>query len=227
MDKLFIVIGRINNVLVLLILLGMGGAMVYYFAQRGTSRDAEPALVAETITGTKAEVRLGLGHPFPIHGTDATMIDLRSEHGYSKIGSGKGGGEIRNLLFLTGAGSSAHWLFKGNRNLIIESAQIQKGSRGNDSPTLAIYVKYIAADTNGDGVLSAEDDAAIGIAMPDGTGFGTAVQGANRVISYQMCGGDQLCLVYQRGATLRKATFSLARHKVDSDTEILKVTGGA
>lgn len=225
MDRFFVVVGRIISVLLLLVLLG--GIVGVAFLTLGTSqRERSPALVAETVPGTKAPVRLNLGSPEQIIGVDATMIELRSEGSYSKIASGGSPGETRNLLFLTGADKKASWLFKNHQNLVLDVEQIQKVKSSSTHPALAVYVRYVPADTNGDGELSEQDNAVLALVKPDGTGFLPIAQGVSRVISYDMQDDDQLSLVYQRGMTLRHVGFSIKRFTIDFDKEILNMANG-
>ena len=210
MERFFVVIGRINSVLLLLFLLGGGVtlAVMMVISALGRERPAR-ALVAEKTPGTTAPVMLNLGQAERIVGSDTTMIALRSEGTYSKVASGQPS-ETRNILFLPGSEKNASWLFKNHRHLILATEQVRKKKSSDEHPALALYVQYVTTDTNGDGRLSDEDNAVIGLTKPDGSGFVSVVQDVSGVISYDMENDDQLSLVYQRGATIRHARFSLA-----------------
>ncbi len=223
MERFFVVVGRINSVLLLLVLLGVGAAFSFMMVQQALDRDPPErvALVAEKTAGAKAPVLLNLAQSEQIIGTDAAMILLKSEGHYSKVAPGQPS-EIRNILFLRGREKNTSWLFKNHQSLILAAEQVQK-FKSTEHPALALYVQFVANDSNGDGRLSAEDDSSIGLAKPDGSGFLPVVQGVSHVISYDMYDDDQLSLVYLRGTTIRHAKFSLARFKIDADKEILTV----
>ena len=223
MERFFVVAGRINTILVLLILLGLAVALGYFAIETMTRQARSPSMVTDNIQGNKLPTPLDLGHAVDINGTDTTMIELRTEGGYSKLASGHGAGQTRNVLFITGREKKANWLFKDHKHLILASEQVRKVHMSADHPTLALYVHYIAADTNGDGELSEGDNATLGITKPDGSGLVPAVQDVGRIISHEMENDDQLSFVYRQGTTLRHARFSLLRFQLDSDREILNV----
>jgi hypothetical protein len=123
---------------------------------------------------------------------------------------------------LTGPDKKTSWLFKNNQHAIVAAEQIRRDQSAAEQPTRAIFVHYIAADSNGDGVVSEDDDGAVGVARADGSAFVPVAQGVRGVISREMGDDNHVSIVYQRGTSLRHAKFSLASFTLSSDTEILK-----
>ncbi len=220
MDRFFVVVARINSVLFLLVLLGAaaGLALAIWQAQRWNGRGA----VEVTKEGAaKKRVVLRFGQPERITGTNAQMLKLNSDAGSAEYSSGKGS-DTRNILFLTDAEKQGRWLFKDHRGLVLDTAQVREETLPDQKafPARAVYVEYVAIDTNGDGELSHGDSVTVGFAKPDGTGFVAVLQGIKNVLSHDVAGAGDVSVVYQKDKALRRAKFSVADFQLVSDEEI-------
>jgi hypothetical protein len=226
MDKFFTIINRINQILFLLVLLGIAGLIVWIFSTQATYNRRGAVKAVETQSGTARPVLLKFGAVDGVRGTDALMVRLSSEAGSGgKFSSGAYTREVRNVLFLTHTDSAGHWLFKDHHNLIdsVDQLVCNAGKPHDEAPTCAVYLEYIAADSNHDGELNAEDDSTVAVSRPDGTGLTEILHGAGRVLSHQMTDAQHLSVLYQVGSQVKHLRYSLATMKVESDQTLADV----
>jgi hypothetical protein len=225
MDRLFTIIARINSVLLLLILLGAGVALAWTAAVESNRWHRRGAMaVTETEADPHHPVMLNFGDLETVTGTNTQMMRLTAREKSTKLSSGGGGSEIRNILFLTGNEKAPRWLFKDQKNLILVASQLRKDSSGaREQPTKALYFEYVADDTNKDGELSSEDRSNVALANPSGTGFWLVLQDVSRVFSHQLVDQTYLSVVYQKGTTVKHSRFSLPSFKLEVDQEIINV----
>lgn len=225
MERLFIIIGRINNVLLLLVLLGAGFSIVW---MSWSSNQWQRRGAIEVPTGdhaSKAQVLLRFERIENIKGANTQMMLLSARSESVKFSSGSSyGSEIRNVLFLTGTEKTARWLFPKQNNLILVTAQLcEELKDSKDTPTKALYFEYVKDDTDGDGKLSNQDNSSVALSKPDGSGFVEVLHGVSRVLSYEMIGSQYLSVVYQAGKTVRHAKFSVLSLTKETDQEIVNV----
>ena len=224
MERLFILIARINSVLFLLILLCAAGsiALMTLGSNRWQRRGAVE--VHETESGLQKQILLSFEKIESIAGANTQMMRLTTQDKSGKLSSGGYGNETRNILFLVGTEKTARWLFKDHKHHILDASQLKEGlGNSKERPTTALYFEYVTEDTNGDGRLSSADDSHIGLAKPDGTGFLEVLHDASRVFSYKLLDQRHLSVVYQKGSTVRHTKFSLASMKPEADQEIINV----
>lgn len=224
MERLFIIIARINNILLLLVLLGGAGSIVWIMSENNSWRRRGAIEVNEANSDTKKQVLLNFGEIKNITGVETQMVNLTTQEKSTKFSSGGYGNETRNILFLNGSDKVARWLFKDHKNLVLVSAQLHtESSSCKDSPTKAIYFEYVSEDTNNDGNLSADDRSNIVLTKPDGTGFVEVLHDVNRVLSYEMLDQQNLSVIYQKGTSVKHAKYSVTSMKLESDQEIINV----
>jgi hypothetical protein len=221
MDRLFFIIGRINSLLLLLVLLGAALWIVWmnWGGNQWQQRGAIDAV--NNSNDAKRPVRLEFEQPERIASADAQMIQLSTQGESAKFSSGGAGRQVRNVLFFTDSEKTARWLFKTHRNLIRTNVQLHEAPVDTkEQPARALYFEYITRDSNGDGKLSDEDHSSVGLAKPDGTGFVEVLPDVSRVLSHDLADVQHLSVVYQRGTSVRRARFSLVSMKLEEDQEI-------
>jgi hypothetical protein len=224
MNRLFIIIGRINSVLLLLVLIGAAGSVVWMTAESNQWKRRGAVEVADAESGANKSVLLNFEKVENITGANAQLMRLTVQEKSAKFSSGGYGGETRNVVFLTGTEKAARWLFNEHKNLVLVTAQLSSESRNSkENPTRALYFEYVSNDTNQDGVLSSTDHSNIGLTRPDGTAFVEVLNGLSRVLSYEMLDDQNLSVVYQKGKAVRHAKFSVANLKLVADQEIVNV----
>nr|WP_315495434.1 hypothetical protein [uncultured Rhodoferax sp.] len=224
MDRLFIIIGRINNVLLLLVLIGAAGSVVWMTAESNQWKRRGAVEVADAESGANKSVLLNFEKIENITGSNTQLMRLTAQEKSAKFSSGGYGGETRNVVFLTGTEKAARWLFKEHKNLVLVTAQLSSESRSSkEEPTRALYFEYVSNDTNQDGALSSADHSNIGLTRPDGTAFVEVLNGLSRVLSYEMLDEQNLSVIYQKGKAVRHAKFSVANLKLVTDQEIVNV----
>lgn len=224
MDRLFITIARINNVLLLFVLVGAGLVLVWvtWTNSQWQRRGAIEVPVGESASTVKLLLRFERVES--VTGANTQMLLLSAEEKSGKLSSGGYGSETRNVLFLSGAEKKARWLFPKQSNKILVAEQMrEKGHDSNDRPTSVLYFEYVATDTNGDGKLSAQDNSSIGLCRPNGLDFGQVLTGVTRVLSHELLDGQTLSVVYQAGRSVRHATFSVSSLKNEADQEIVSL----
>ena len=224
MDRLFVIVGRINNILLLLVLLGTAVFIVSMSLESNRWSGRGAVAVAETDSGVKKSILLNFERVEDITGADTQMMRLSVQEKSRKFSSGGSGGETRNVLFLKGSDKAPRWLFNGHKNLVLVSAQLHEESSTSKEPLARVlYFEYVVEDTNKDGSLSSEDRSNVGISKPDGTGFVEVLHDVSRVLSYQLLDQQHLSVVYQKGTMVKHAKFSVVNMKLESDQEIVEV----
>jgi len=228
-EKFFTVISRINQILFLLVLIGVGvlvGSSFMDMAGRHTR--AQVRVAATDGPDRRAEV-LSYGDLEKIHGSATLMLRLRSEKP-GNSGFSSGGGyyrEDRNVLFLTPENEAGRWLFKDHHQIITRLSQLEWPARTTqgEATTQALLVEYVDADSNGDGVLSGADASRAALLQPDGTGMTQILSGIGRLLSYDMTDAGHLSVLYQTGTQIRHLRYALAQMKADSDQALTEVPG--
>lgn len=225
MERLFIIIGRINSILLLLVLLGAGLSIgwISFSDKQWQRRGAIEVPVGKSTS--KEQVLLSFERIEIITGASTQMMLLSAKEDSAKFSSGGGyRSETRNVLFLTGHEKTARWLFPKQNNLIFVAAQLREESKNSqENPAKALYFEYVKDDSNGDRKLSIQDLSSIALTKPDGSGFVEVLHGVSRVLSYEMLGSQYLVVVYQVGKVVRYAKFSVLSFAKESDQEIVNV----
>jgi len=215
MDRFFVWIGRVNSVLLLLLLIGISfvaGGEMWHDLHRHRSQPV--AVAAET--STPRPVRLTLGRTETVAGSDVLMLPLEAERAAGGLKSGPYDRDTYNALFLTGGGAQATWLFEGNGNLIHSLHSLQQEIDGRQTgPAAAIYIEYSATDTNGDSAIDEADKVTVALAKLDGTGRTDLLQNVTRVVSWELIDERTLALIYQIDQTIWHA-----RYRTDTFTKV-------
>jgi hypothetical protein len=221
MDRLFAVIARINSVLLLVALLGIGAAFAYstLAAGRGQAR-GHVAIAADNRNDSSAKF-FAIGQVLPVEGADTKRIQLEVREKGAAFASGPNyRSDVRNLLFVTARESKARWLFDNQSNVILVSMPLRERTRdGNKGPALAIYLEYAAKDS-GINAQSMPEKSTVALTKPTGMGLVNVLTDVSRVLSYDLESDERVLIIYQTGKSIRQASVSLASFAKESDTEI-------
>jgi hypothetical protein len=227
MDKFFTTVGRINNLLFLLILIGIVcGALgsMAYDSLRSTTAVPANIVVSEATSGEPKPLQLRLGEPQSIAGTGYLMMRLETEGRGAKFASGGSDGQTRNLLLINAEQKHSNWLFKDQQNSISDLAQLHLGDfNKQDVTTAALYFEYTTAADRAEGSATPTNTFRVGLSKPDGTSFVEALQGVDRVLSKEMPDAKHLRIVYKKGPSIRTATYLVDSFKQEDDQEIINV----
>lgn len=227
MERIFTLISRFNSLMSLIIVFGLGCVLILVFWNSSIWKDRSAVEVHGTHQDAKANVVMRFGHVESIMGADTKMITLMArDSSASKLYSGTGGyaGENRNMLFLVGKDSKAHWLFPNQQNVILVSEQLALVNNENKkSATKALYFEYVDTDSNSDGHLASDDLSNVGLAKPDGSDFKAVLKGLNRILSFQVTDDGFVSIIYQSTVKVRQAKFSLINFDKQSDQELAEI----
>jgi hypothetical protein len=213
MERFFKVIRRVNSILFLLVLLGVGGCTIWYalylydWYQRAEHASAvDGGAVATDEEDARDPVSLMLGDAETVTGTDIQMLRLLAEDEYGR----RRDQETRNILFLSASDHRGTWLFPGHENLILETDQIRPW-RGDDlnAPTKALYIRFIPGDPEHAMGPSQYDPVAVALSRSDGTGLVEVLRDVDEVVSYEQFDADSLSITYRTLEELRLARISL------------------
>lgn len=227
MDRFFAIIGRINSVLLLIVLIGTSISVGWMTMASNRSEHRGAVEVPEAGSGSARSVKLTFNQIEEITGADAQMLQLGTHEYSAKFASGGGASETRNVLFLTGTEKAARWLFKDHKNIILTVSQLfpeptDPKEQGGQS-TKALYFQYVTDDTDGDGKLSSDDRSNVALTTPNGVGFTVILHDVDRVFSYKVPDQQHLSVIYQKGSKVRHARFLLTSLKLEVDQEIISV----
>lgn len=229
MNTFFTYIRRINVLLVfaglvalsLLILRGIGSS---------TEQNKQEVVTTSSATGSKEELRFYLDELKDIPGTHTQMLKLTASK--TKPGLVYSGYErdTRNILFLSGDEKSARWLFPDQNHVIHTSTQLQaqdedKKTTGADKVTVALYYLYSNKDTTGDGEITKDDKASLGLSKANGEGFTTVLAGIDRVYSVSLAGDHSISVLYRIGKNLQHARYSVVTLARVFDREVTAIPG--
>lgn len=224
MERFFQTIGKINQLLFLVVLLGVGALVIFLAFESSHWRERNSVALAETGAEKAPVVSFTFSTLEEIHGTQVQMMELKTESSRSKMSSGGYGDQIRNLLFLTNGEKDPRWLFNDHKNLIIKNEQLTEIPYSEkERPARALYIEFVDEDTNADKLLSDDDKRNIALTKPDGKGFLEVLHKVDKIFSHHLPDAEHLSLIYQKDGHVKHASFSLADFSLLQDQEILAV----
>lgn len=152
----------------------------------------------------------------PILGSFVRVRAVREQTDDSEAGA------VRDLEFLFRPGILPKRLFENNDNVILKYDQLFKNDVGTGAVAIRFYYEVVTTDTNGDGILSGEDEFDIGVSYIDGGGYTTLASNVENVLVYeQSAGGLELQLTLQlAGDELVKRVYSLESNTLLSEQRI-------
>jgi hypothetical protein len=223
MERFFVLVNRLNSLLLLLVLLGAAAAIAWMSAESSHWRRRGTVEVAASEPATGDSVLMAFERAEVITGSQTLMLRLTGSRKSAGFSSGGGGSETRNVLFLAGADRAPRWLFADHRHVVLTLAQLREDAAPEDRATRWLYVEHVSQDSNQGGRLSDDDLSSIAMVRADGSGMTEVLRDVQRVLTYNMPDAQHLSIVYQQRGAVRHAKVSLDPIKIDSDQEIVKV----
>lgn len=217
MERFFTIIRRINSILFLLVLLGVGASAAWWSWQlhQWYARYDPSQETAETEDGADEPAYAELGDADTVTGTGTQMFSLTAE------GLGRRGRQIRNILFLSVEAPQGRWLFPDHGNLILETDQIRPW-RANDgtAPSTALYFEFVPAEPESGREPSEFDFFSVALSRPDGTGLVEVLQDVDQVLSFEQFDAGSLTVVYRDRRDLRRARIALDSFAIISNQPV-------
>lgn len=222
--RFFLILNRISSVLLfcLLAVIVGGIAWAYLAPKRFDSNTQRDITVLDKSTDPKKAVALKLQRPVSIGGANTQLLELTVPSGsYSISSGGTGNGEIRNVLFIANANSTAHWLFKDNHNVIPTyfRATFECCEKRESSPVRVLYFEYFP--DAGRASNAADQHVNVALSKPDGTGLIEVLKDIDRVLSYQMLDSDMFAITYQQGNVVKQAKYAAATLALVTDQTVI------
>lgn len=229
MNTFFTYIRRINS---LLLFGGLVAVALFFVWAIGSGLERNNRDIVTTVNqaGSAEELHFHLDDIKDIPGINTQMLKLTA--GKTKSGLAYSGYErdTRNILFLSGDDKAARWLFPDQDHVIHTAAQLQakdedKKTADADKVTVALYYLYSDKDTNGDGEITKDDKASLGLSKADGEGFTAVLAGIDRVYSVSLTEGQAISVLYRVGKSLRHARYSVETLAREFDREVTAIPG--
>jgi hypothetical protein len=227
--KLFRVLNRVNSLLFFLLFISVLAFVVFINVKTSTWQDRGAVEVAENPKdGSSPTIELVLGNINDIKGHDAQYVELHSKVRGGKFSSGYSGGETRNVLFLVGKNLETKWLFPSHTNIIYQVTPLSLGREYEEDKrnVRSMYYELVNEDTNGDGILDADDLSVIALSKPDGTKFAIIETGVQSVIDRTLVDeGKTLVLLVQSEGKVHLRKYSSETFELVGSKAILDIAG--
>lgn len=231
-SKIFDIIGKINSVLFLVLLSGIGVFVVFWVIAANNWQDRRAVEVVQD-GNEKESIELILGNIASVDGHDAQYVKLHSRARGGKFSSYSGRGEVRNVLFFTGDKLESHWLYSKNQYLIGKfsvltheiSAELAEEKKGRKKIAKAIYMETITEDTNGNHELDENDLITISLVQPNGKSVTEIETGVQSVVDYDFLDDNEsLMLLFQKDNKVIVKKYSLSSFEVKSETVVNEIS---
>jgi hypothetical protein len=224
MERFFQIVKRINQLLVLLLLLGMAGLMIFGVFESSRWNNHNSVEVAETGAEKAPVISFTFSSLETINGSDVQVMELKTDKVRGKFSRNGLENQVRNLVFLTDGEKEPRWLFKDHKNLIVKNEQLTEIPYGEKMrPTRALYIAYVDEDTNGDKFLSEDDQRNIALTKPDGKGMTVVLSKVDKIFSHHLSDAEHVSFIYQKNGSVKRASFLLTDFSLLQDQEILAV----
>lgn len=225
-SRLFIVINRINSVLLLIVLVIAAGAIIWtIFVQSQWKKNRTIEVQDKSEQGNTEKVNLRLSTIEQVYGAPVQFVRLETEPKGGKFSSGYYPEVTRNIMFLTKGMKQARWLFPKHTFLIKTIVQL-RGSEGYDrnNPTRAMYYEIIKEDSNGDGKLAEDDAVVIALSRTDGTGYVELDSKHQRIVGHRTVNqGGELAVIVEKDGKVLYSTYSLRSFSKTSEIVITEI----
>lgn len=231
-DNIFRWIWRINGLILLIGAIAIGVVMLMGMFS-GLGRNAPGPVVSNIATDPEGSEKWVLGRSRSVSGSMIIYIPLESEnknldikHRESEMNFYSGGGYRRtfakNVLFIDTKTDEMNWLFEDVDQLIVSIDQLPKNY---DESKTTKYITYavITKDTNGDGKINENDNAALAYSNLDGSGYQVILDDHERLISEILHEDDVLSVVYQKSGAGFVSRYSLNPFKLITNAELPKI----
>lgn len=226
-NRFFVVINRINSVLLLVIfLLAAGGIILTVFMESKWIKNRTIEVKDISMQGKMEKIKLRLGHIEQVYGTPVQLVRLETEPKGGKLSSGYYPEVTRNIMFLTKELKEARWLFPKHHFLIKTVDKLCENRECSEKcPTLAIYYEIIKEDTNGDGKLTENDNAVVALSRVDGSDYVELGLGLQRIIGHKIINqGTEVAVLGEKDGKVLYMTYSLRDFSKISEIIITEIT---
>jgi len=230
MEWIFRIVGRVNSVLFLLVILGVGGFILFEIVQSQTCHRSDQVTAVEMDADqSPREVALRFGEPETITGTQMIMLRLQGTERSSFSGSKGEYGDTRNVLFV-GNNGGGNWLFAKNNNRIQELSQVAQGVEAQSSqiyndnekePTRLLLVGFSGPEDEES--PGGQTPMRVALAKPDGSGLVEVLKGVDEILAYWFTPTGLLVVVYQSGVTVRQALYAVDTFKEMSNITVAEL----
>ncbi|OGW27721.1 MAG: hypothetical protein A2X56_06955 [Nitrospirae bacterium GWC2_57_13] len=225
-NRIFVVINRINSVLLLSVLLLAAGGLIWtIFVQSQWKRNRSIEVQDKTEQGSAEKVKLRLSNIEQVYGAPVQFVRLETEPKGGKFSSGYYPEATRNIMFLTKGLKQAHWLFSKHNFLIKTVVQLRE-SEGYDrnNPTRAMYYEIIKEDSNNDGRLAEDDAVVIALSRTDGTGYVELNSGHQRIVGHRTVNqGAEVAVIVEKDGKVLYSTYSLRNFSKTAEIVITEI----
>lgn len=228
-SKVFDIINKINSILFLVLLLGVGVVIIFGLVASNNWQDRRAVQVVQD-DNEKQKVELILGSINIVTGHNVQYVELYSRENGGKFASSSGVGETRNVMFFTGKQLESHWLYDKHNYLInafsVLSNDATSDPREEKRIAKAIYIETVKEDTNRNGELDGDDLITISLAQPDGTNLKDIETGVQSVIDHDLLAdNNSLMLLFQKENKVIVKKYSLSTFKAESEKVINEISG--
>ncbi len=127
-----------------------------------------------------------------------------------------------NLLAVDSSSGASHWLFSGYSRRVVDQQSIYTGGPsiiGDSKPSpdpIALVIRTVDKDTNGDGQLDYKDGWSLYFYRP-GDARATKFFDADHIISMNEINGGDFSVVYEKGKSAFAARFHIPDFKLVSE----------
>ena len=169
-------------------------------------------------------IRMHVGSVTRIKGTAVKMIEMTTVS--SGIGSLRSGGrsyrdDIRNLIFVFVKQPKAKWLFEKNDQRLRSIQEVwacDDHAQGSKTPTTAIFLEVIRADSDGDGELDWDDRSIPALLRPDGSGYAELGPSVEDILDTSLSeDGERFGLLINDGGKLLYREYAIADFSLHSE----------
>jgi hypothetical protein len=205
-------------------LLGIATLLLSLMAVDTLASDADYD-VASVINIVKANAEGGenwvFGEIDKVKGLPFRFIPLLSENGKAdaekrKINSsgsseqGQSAQYSKNILFINRSNSETKWLFGDSEQIILDVGQQTHQNLDIDgTPTLAMLYNVILEDTDGDGLITTDDNPALAYSQPDGSGFEVLLTGHEKTLATQFEDDGTVLIIFRQSGSAYIGRYSL------------------
>lgn len=197
--KLFIMLWRINAIIILLVGLIAGAVLSVagYLWFQEITRTRHVNNVANTAPGDVLTSADHLGSFEPVPGSATLRAPLTVRQTYALRSGSKDAGSVRNYLYFDSSKREAHWLRPSMDSVILSSISLPDVAYGEKKKDAVVYVHVtVDKDTNGDDRLTESDAKQIAISSPNGRSYRVLVNKADQLNEATLLPSGRLLILY-------------------------------
>lgn len=216
------ILWRINGVLLLLTVLGVGVLMVYVVGASGlVSQREHNADVVLTTNESQKKSYLHLGSGSLLAGGRTLRFPLYDSESDAKFSSGYGR-MTRNYLFVDPASLNSWWLLPEHTGIIAGYHDLYVPTEGAQREVISTVYEVMSRDTNGDGRIDGKDKVSALLSANDGSPAKTLAEESRGILAVEATSDTEALITFQTdkdtkvlvfekegGALVREGTLSM------------------